>query len=109
MPRHATPLSVRRVQSLKTRGYYCDGDGLYLQVSKTGSKSWIFRYRLAGKNHDMGLGKLATFSLAEARERAKKARQLVADGIDPVANRQAKRTAAVPSMTFKQCAEAYIA
>src|ERR1044072_7771196 len=109
MPRHATPLSARRVQTVKEHGFYCDGGGLYLQVSKSGSKSWVFRYALGGRKRDMGLGSLATFSLAEARDRARRMRQLVADGIDPIDERKAKRGAAAQAQTFRQCAERYIA
>jgi integrase len=97
------------VQSLKTRGFYCDGGGLYLQVSKSGSKSWVFRYAIGGHKRDMGLGSIATFTLAEARERARKMRQLVADGIDPIDDRKAKRAGAVGMLTFRQCSERYIA
>jgi integrase len=96
------------VQSLKARGFYCDGGGLYLQVSKSGSKSWVFRYAIGGHKRDMGLGSIATFTLAEARQRARKMRQLVADGIDPIDQRKAKRGAARP-LSFRECAERYIA
>jgi len=109
MPRYARPLSSRRVQSLKTRGLYCDGGGLYLQVSPTGSKSWVFRYAIAGRKRDMGLGSLMTFTLAEARDRARKMRQLVADGIDPIDQRNATRGARATALTFRQCAERYVA
>jgi integrase len=108
MPRHARPLSVRRVQSLKERGFYCDGGGLYLQVSPTGSKSWVFRYAIKGRKRDMGLGSLATFNLAEARDRARKMRQLVADGIDPIEARASTRGAVAKPLTFRQCAERYV-
>jgi integrase len=109
MPRYAKPLSARSVQSLKTRGFYCDGGGLYLQVSKGGSKSWVFRFALNGRKRDMGLGGFATFTLAEARERARKMRQLVASGIDPIDDRKAKRAGAASMLTFRQCAERYVA
>lgn len=59
-----------------------DGDGLYVQVSSTRSKSWIFRFTLRGKHHEMGLGSVKTFSLAEARGRAQEARKLVAVGAE---------------------------
>jgi integrase len=108
MPRYARPLSSRRVQSLKTRGFYCDGGGLYLQVSRTGSKSWVFRYATGGRKRDMGLGSLATFTLAEARERARKMRQLVVDGIDPIAERNKTRGTSATMLTFRQCAERYV-
>src|SRR5450631_3363178 len=77
-------LTDKFVASKKPSAYYPDGNNLYLQVGKSGSKSWIFRYALAGKEHQMGLGSYPTFSLVEARERAKKARQQLADGICPL-------------------------
>jgi hypothetical protein len=97
------------VQSLKTRGFYCDGGGLYLQVSKSGSKSWVFRYAIGGRKRDMGLGSVTTFTLAEARERARKMRQLVAEGIDPIDDRKAKRAGAASMLTFRECGERYVA
>lgn len=109
MPRYARPLSSQRVQSLKKRGFYCDGGGLYLQVSPTGSKSWVFRYAIAGRKRHMGLGSLDTFTLAEARERARKMRQLVADGTDPIDQRNRTRGTAATMLTFRQCAERYAA
>jgi integrase len=78
-------------------------------VSKGGSKSWVFRYALEGRKRDMGLGGFSTFTLAEARERARRMRQLVANGIDPIDDRKAKRTGAVSMLTFRQCAERYVA
>ena len=84
MSRHIQrPLAVRRVQTLKTKGFYCDGNRLYLQVSRTGSKSWV----RAGKKRFMRLGSETVFSLAKPRERSKKARQLIADGVDPIDQR----------------------
>ena len=91
---------------------YADGHGLYLRVADGGSRGWIFRYQIAGKRREMGLGPTATFTLAEARDRARFARQLVADGVDPVDERRAKaNTVAVErasAMTFRKCAEGYI-
>jgi integrase len=93
-------------------GMHSDGGGLYLQVSESGAKSWIFRYSVNGKAHYHGLGPLQTVSLAQAREKAKACRHLVLDGIDPIAARRAKRNeqqlAAAKAITFRQCAEAYI-
>src|ERR1017187_5390614 len=70
-------------------GIYHDGGGLYLQVSPNGTKSWFFRYRLHNPVRDMGLGSFLDFTLAEARERARVQRQLVADKIDPIDKRDA--------------------
>ena len=110
-------LSAAKVAALvraREKGLTADGGGLYLQISTYGTASWIFRYRVRGaaSGHDAGLGSLATFSLAEARERARKMRQLVADGIDPIdqarAARQAQRLDTAKAMTFAQCADRYI-
>ena len=59
-------LSAVAVQKAKEPGYYGDGGGLWLQISKLGGKSWVFRFTLHGKTREMGLGPLRTISLAEA-------------------------------------------
>jgi hypothetical protein len=96
----------------KPRGMYADGGGLYLQVSASGSKSWVFRYTANGKKRDMGLGAFHAVSLAEARLEADKCRQSLRTGIDPIEARKAvrdkARLEAVRSVTFAQCAEGYI-
>ena len=105
-----TALAIRQV---KKRGYYNDGGGLYLRVAKGGSKSWVFRFKDGSRLREMGLGSLATLNPAEARERARQSRKLRLDGADPIEQRRAARLetriAAARSMTFRQCAEAYIA
>ena len=58
-------LSARFVQTTQKSGKVADGGGLYLQVSKTGSKSWIFRFMLNGCAREMGLGSLNRVSLAQ--------------------------------------------
>ena len=37
-------LTVKRIERLKEKGRYADGGGLYLQVSESGSKSWVFKF-----------------------------------------------------------------
>lgn len=105
-------LSAAGVAKVKAPGLYSDGGGLYLQVAKGGSKSWIFRFMIAGRPRYMGLGSIDTFSLREARERAKEARKLVADGIDPIEARR-DRIAATHAdnatlVTFSEAAKRYI-
>lgn len=93
-------------------GYYADGGNLYLQVAPSGSKSWIFMYTLDGKTREMGIGSVATFSLAEARERAAENRKLLTDGKDPMAVKRerevARRMAEANLITFDQAAAQYI-
>lgn len=50
-------LSAILVKRLDKPGRYGDGGGLWLQVTPTKSKSWIYRYTLDGKAHEMGLGR----------------------------------------------------
>ncbi|WP_247869542.1 site-specific integrase [Herbaspirillum sp. ST 5-3] len=92
-------------------GYHADGDGLYLQVSATGAKSWILRFMLNKRAREMGIGAYPLYSLSEARERAKKYRQLVKDGIDPIEHRKAEREknlmATAQRRTFEECAHEY--
>lgn len=113
MARKADRLTTLEVKNLKKPGYYCDGGGLYLQVSKTGSKSWIMRYTLSGKPCEMGLGSFNAFTLAEARARAKEQRKLLTDGINPLETKRsdllAKRMADASIITFDAAATAFIA
>ena len=106
-------LTARAVRWAKAPGMYADGAGLYLLVGRTGSKSWVYRYRQDGRLRDMGLGPLHTVSLAEARDAALACRKLRREGGDPIEARRAGRTQvrldAAKAMTFRQCAEAYIA
>ena len=106
-------LTAVKVQKIAGRGRYADGGGLYLQVSEWGTKAWLFRYKLDGKARQMGLGSVNTFSLAEARERARLARQLLADHLDPIDARHGRRmqgkAEAAKQVKFKEAAEKYIA
>jgi len=106
-------LTARSVQTASEKGYYCDGGGLYLQVTGTGAKSWLFRYRLNGRSREMGLGPTHTVTLQEARQEAEKARKMLRDGVDPIEQRKAIRAAQrledAKAITFQDCAERYIA
>ena len=112
MARKVERLDALTVKRLEKPGYHADGAGLYLQVSPTGSKSWVLRYALAGKEREMGLGSYTTFTLAEARQRAKAQRKRLADGIDPIeakrASDLAQRLADANVITFDTAAAKFI-
>lgn len=112
MARKTNRLTAVEVTKLEKPGYYCDGGGLYLQVSKSGSKSWIMRYTMAGKPCEMGLGSFQTFTLAEARKRATAQRKLLTDGINPLETKRSdqltRRMAEASIITFDKAATAYI-
>ncbi len=108
-----TALKIARVSRV---GYYADGGGLYLQVTCWNgrfAKSWLFRFTHNGKRREMGLGSCATLGLADARERAKRCRQSLLDGVDPIEARRAEKAKAAAqatkAMTFRVCAEKCIA
>jgi integrase len=109
MKRRLHRLSVKQVENLKRSGYWCDGGGLYLQVSPARTKSWVFRFTLDGRTREMGLGGLQDVSLSDARRKASGARKLLVDAIDPIVDRDARRAQAkAVVMTFEEAAGAYI-
>ncbi|ANL40398.1 MULTISPECIES: tyrosine-type recombinase/integrase [Rhizobium] len=111
MARELHRLSTRGIESTikkGTEGYgaHNDGGGLTLVIDKFGAR-WLFKFTspVTGKRREMGLGTLATVSLADAREKASEGRGLIAKGLDPLIERD--RTAAEAlrdSVTFEQCA-----
>lgn len=103
-----------RVKSLKEPGLYGDGGGLYLRVGDGGSKSWVYRFMIAGKAQAMGLGAYPDVTLAEAREHAARNREKIRAGINPLEDKRARVAALMAendknAMTFDKCAEIYIA
>jgi integrase len=100
-------LSARAAATTKP-GRTCDGRGLWLVVSPSGARKWVFRFTYCGRVTEMGLGGYGT-TLAQAREKAAEAGKLVASGINPIeARREAGRIAA-GKPTFGRCADALLA
>jgi Phage integrase central domain/Arm DNA-binding domain len=106
-------LTAIKVSSLKVRGLYPDGNGLYLRITESGTKNWIYRYSVDGKARDMGLGPISAVSLAKAREAADECRRQRREGLNPVEVRKARRAIErrpeSGAITFKHCAEQLIA
>jgi integrase len=120
MPRKLhNALTAVKVKTAKP-GRHADGGGLQLLVKESGARSWVYRYMIAGKSRDLGLGPAAgtgAISLSGARNLADALRVKVKAGIDPLSERQqgaaealaAAESAKAARMTFKASAEAYIA
>jgi integrase len=112
MARNMERLTALAVSRVKEPGYYPDGGGLYLHVTASGVRSWVYRFMLNGRAREMGLGPLPDTSLSEVRGKALEARKLRREGIDPIEHRKAARAAArldaAKTITFKECADAYI-
>lgn len=111
-----TPLTVKSAKP----GRHGDGGGLHLLVKESGARSWVYRFMLAGKSRDIGLGAAAgpeAISLAAARDAAAALRLKVKAGVDPLAERHREaaralveaQAAQVAAVTFKAVAEAHIA
>ncbi|MFL9887735.1 tyrosine-type recombinase/integrase [Paraburkholderia agricolaris] len=105
-------LTSLQVTRTKRPGVYSDGGGLYLQITRTLCKSWLFRYMRQGKKRGMGLGPIHTISLAEARLLALDCRRQLLGGVDPLDDKRAKERAAkrerTQSLPFRDCASKYI-
>lgn len=114
MARKAKELSPLSVGRLTQPGHHAVGGvaGLYLYVIESGSRSWVLRVMVGTKRRHIGLGGFPDVPLAQAKERARKARDEIALGIDPI---ERKREAAsqlraqqATAITFKTAAETYV-
>jgi hypothetical protein len=103
-------LTAKRIERATKPGRYPCGlvKGLLLQIAKGGAKSWVLRYELNGREHWMGLGSATVFTLKQARERALEARRLLADGVNPLAAKQASKLAEARRLTFAEAAQRYL-
>lgn len=68
-----------------------DSGGLYLELAVSGGKWWRLSYRIGGKRKTISLGTYPAISLADARSRRDEAKKLIANGIDPSAQRQTEK------------------
>lgn len=113
MPKQAKELTAAEVRRLTEPGTYAVGGcvGLTLVVKASGARSWILRTRVGNRRREFGLGGFPTVPLADARTKARELRDKLAEGIDPVAERQAAKAAHVAAqakrVTFREAAERY--
>jgi integrase len=102
MAKSSNPLSALFVKAATQPGSYVDGRGLMLVIKPSGSKSWILRTTHNGRRRDFGLGGYPSVSLGEARELAKRYRQEIRAGRDPLMYKRRRPE----RQTFKEAAEA---
>ena len=96
MPKTGTPLSATAVRNFKEPGKYYDLHGLFLRIEPTGSRRWVQRVSVAGRQREIGLGSADLVTLAEARELAVSNKKLARAGDDPIAAKQER--IAIPSL-----------
>jgi len=109
VPRKARERTAAEIRQLGPGLHAVGGvDGLLLRVKESGARSWVLRTTVGLKRRDIGLGGHPGVGLAEARQKAREARERIEAGIDPVAQRQAARAALVAAqaagITFAEAA-----
>ncbi|MDO8940616.1 MAG: integrase arm-type DNA-binding domain-containing protein [Methylicorpusculum sp.] len=115
MPKVAREMSALEVSRLNIPGHYAVGGvaGLYLYINDANAKSWVLRLMVGLQRRHIGIGGYPTVTLAQAKEKARKLREEVRNGHDPIQQRKdvvsklkAKQASAI---TFQQAAEGYLA
>ncbi|NMM04765.1 site-specific integrase [Polaromonas sp.] len=115
MARKAKDLTALEVNRLTAPGHHAVGgvSGLYLYVNDSGARAWVLRTMVGNKRRHMGLGGFPDVTLAQAREKARKAKDEIAQGIDPIVQRKAAtsqlQAQQATEKTFRQASEGYIA
>ena len=103
---------LERGAKYRRAGMYGDGGGLYLLVKHEDARSWVFRYMLDRQARAMGLGAYPDVALASARDDARRAREHLEQGKDPLAERDSERARqraeTAKTVTFRACAETFI-
>lgn len=114
MPKKAKELTALVVSRLNSPGHHAVGgvSGLYLYVNEADGRSWVLRTTIAGKRKHLGLGGYPSVTLAQARDKARAARELVIRGVDPIEERKVAanslRTQQALRRTFEEVAKAYV-
>jgi integrase len=104
-------LTAVGIKNLKKKGLHADGGGLYLRITDSGTKGWIFRFARDGRTRDMGLGTCADITLASAREIAEECRKRLKQGLDPIEARNKaarEQNGSANSVTFREAVDRYI-
>ena len=107
MPRLIERLSQSAIKKVCAPGLYPDGNGLYLQVTERGTKSWLLLYKYRKRRRKMGLGPLRLVDRDAARRKRDDAHRLLLDGIDPLAFHATRRANAANAKTFRDAARQY--
>ena len=114
MPKKARELSHREVAALKHKGADrpmlvavggAGAEGLHLQLTSTGARSWVLRYTIGERRRAHGLGGFPAVSLAEARQRAAEARKLIGEHRDPLTEKRAARAKLIAEQRAEREAE----
>ncbi len=92
-------LTAKAIQGFTETGRYRDSEGLYLVVTKNGTRQWVQRIRVASKRMDRGLGGWPAVSILQARKAADANRVAIANGRDPFSKKAKAVPAPAPEIT----------
>ncbi|EEI9991756.1 site-specific integrase [Salmonella enterica] len=109
-------LSDKRLKSLlgaarDAPAMFADGEGLSVRASKQGKLSWVFSYRLGGRDsrlERLTLGKYPDMSLKMARDKRDKCRQWLAGGFDPKTELELSTQETLKPVTVKDALEYWL-
>lgn len=114
MPKKAKELSAVEVRNMNKIGLHAVGgvSGLLIQVTTSGARSWILRTMIGSKRRDIGLGGFPDVPLKDARIKARDTKEQIQQGIDPILQRKANRSALIreqsKAVTFEDLARVYM-
>lgn len=114
MPKKVPEKSALWVKQVTEPGYHFAGgvDGLILQVSPSGAKSWILRTKIGDGRPELGLGGYPDISIAKARDIAREMKALIKAGKDPREERRNAESALLAQratdITFEAFARQYL-
>lgn len=119
MPRVARELTALEVKKLSHSGGRSNStfavggvSGLILQITPKGGRTWLLRTTVGNRRREIGLGGYPDVSLAQAREKAREAKDAIRNGVDPVEERKAAKSAIVREqqrgLTFADAVEHYL-
>ncbi len=106
-----TATQIRNAKYGQGKAKLFDGGGLYLELVKTGSKLWRYKYRYQGKEKRLALGQYPEVTLHDAREKHLQARKLLSQGIDPSEAKKMAHRAGIDAQTgsFEAVASEWLA
>lgn len=84
-----------------------DGDGLTFTLSKSGTASWVLRYRHAGRARELTIGNYPDIGLSEARRRAREQRAEIDRGSDPASDKRKSKAMALQDWTVRELIDDY--
>ena len=102
-----TDAQCRNAQPGPKRRKLSDGQGLFLVIHPSGSKSWAWKYRVGGREKKLGIGPYPLLSLKQARDLRDEARRKLLSGIDPAQEKLNRQRRAAIGETFEEIARSW--